>query len=335
MSYYELRYNLIRMWGKFGLKEIVTQNGAFLFKFKESEGMDFVLENGPWMVNNKPLIVQKWDPDVIIDKSDPKSLPCWIKLYNVPLEAWTVKGISTIASGLGKSLIMDKTTTKMCKGGACIFGYARVLVEIQVDKDFKEKLRFSIREKGNDKTQDGFRRVMNGFKSTTRMGNGEGQDKVQGKERKILWKNLGIYKRMIDDKPWVLMGDWNVSLHLEDHSEGGSSKTCDVIEFQEYLEHIKVEDLNCSGIHFTWVQSRQNPSSGILKKIDRVIGNVEFMSKFPNSHALFLPHLTSDHSPAVLIFPKVMNKKHKAFRFSNFIADKPDFLSIVQEHWNI
>ncbi|GKA71325.1 retrovirus-related pol polyprotein from transposon TNT 1-94 [Tanacetum coccineum] len=60
MSYYELRYNLIRMWGKFGLKEIVTQNGAFLFKFRESEGMDFVLENGPWMVNNKPLIVQKW-----------------------------------------------------------------------------------------------------------------------------------------------------------------------------------------------------------------------------------------------------------------------------------
>ncbi|GJW07257.1 RNA-directed DNA polymerase, eukaryota, reverse transcriptase zinc-binding domain protein, partial [Tanacetum coccineum] len=114
-----------------------------------------------------------------------------------------------------------------------------------------------------------------------------------GKERKILWKDLGIYKRMIDDKPWVLMGDWNVSLHLEDHSEG---------------------------IHFIWVQSRQNPSNGILKKIDRVLGNVEFMSKFPNSHALFLPHLTSDHSPDVLIFPKVMNKKHKAFsKFFHFV----------------
>ncbi|GKE60907.1 zinc knuckle CX2CX4HX4C containing protein [Tanacetum coccineum] len=188
MSYYELRYNLIRMWGKFGLKEIVTQNDVFLFKFRESEGMDFVLENGPWMVNNKPLIVQKWDPDVIIDKSDPKSLPCWIKLYNVPLEAWTVKGISTIASGLGKPLIMDKTTTKMCRGGAGNFGYARVLVEIQADKDFKEKLRFAIREKGNDKTQDGFRRVRNGFKSTTRMGNGEGQDKVQ-EQWETKWMN--------------------------------------------------------------------------------------------------------------------------------------------------
>ncbi|GKE84698.1 hypothetical protein Tco_1558440 [Tanacetum coccineum] len=86
------------------------------------------------------------------------------------------------------------------------------------------------------------------------------------------------------------------------------------------------------GIHFTWVQSRQNPSNGILKKIDRVFGNVEFMSKFPNLHALFLPHLTSDYSPTVLIFPKMMNKKHKAFRFSNFIADNPNFLCIVQEN---
>ncbi|GJW64567.1 RNA-directed DNA polymerase, eukaryota, reverse transcriptase zinc-binding domain protein [Tanacetum coccineum] len=94
-----------------------------------------------------------------------------------------------------------------------------------------------------------------------------------GKERKIMWKDLGIYKRMIDDKPWVLMGDWNVSLHLKDHSEGGCSKTCDMIDFQECLEHIEVEDLNCFGIHFTWVQSRQNPSNGILKKIDRVLGN--------------------------------------------------------------
>ncbi|GKB37587.1 RNA-directed DNA polymerase, eukaryota, reverse transcriptase zinc-binding domain protein [Tanacetum coccineum] len=137
--------------------------------------------------------------------------------------------------------------------------------------------------------------------------------------------------KIVDDNPWVLMGDWNVSLHLEDHSEGGSSKTRDMIKFQECLENIEVEDLNSSGVHFTWVQSRQNPISEILKKIDRVLGNIEFMRKFNNSHALFLPHMTFDHSPAVLIIPKMMKMKHKAFRFTNFIADKPNFLSTVQD----
>ncbi|GKE53405.1 hypothetical protein Tco_1488561, partial [Tanacetum coccineum] len=82
------------------------------------------------------------------------------------------------------------------------------------------------------------------------------------------------------------------------------------------------------------VQSRQNPSSGILKKIDRVLGNIEFMSKFTNSHALFLPHMSSDHNPTILILPKMLRRKHKAFRFSNFIVDKPDFFKPVQNNWN-
>ncbi|GJV18645.1 hypothetical protein Tco_1367665 [Tanacetum coccineum] len=108
----------------------------------------------------------------------------------------------------------------------------------------------------------------------------------------------------------------------------GSCKTSDMIYFQECHEHIEVDDLNSSGIHFTWIQSRQDHSSGILKKIDRVLGNIEFVSYFSNSHALFLPHLTFDQSPAVLIIPKVLNKKHKAFRFLNFIADKPEFINM-------
>ncbi|GKD64760.1 RNA-directed DNA polymerase, eukaryota, reverse transcriptase zinc-binding domain protein [Tanacetum coccineum] len=80
MSYLELRYNLVRMWSKFGLKDIVSQNGVFLFKFREDEGM----KSEPWMVNNKPLMIQKWDPSVIIDKKEPVVLPYWIKLLNVP-----------------------------------------------------------------------------------------------------------------------------------------------------------------------------------------------------------------------------------------------------------
>ncbi|GKC02252.1 RNA-directed DNA polymerase, eukaryota, reverse transcriptase zinc-binding domain protein, partial [Tanacetum coccineum] len=108
------------------------------FELRESKGMSYVLENGPWMVNNKPLMVQKCELDVVIDRSEPKSLTCWIKLHNIPLEAWTSKGISAIASGLDKPLIMDKTTTMICKGRHGNYGYARVLVEIQVDKEFKD-----------------------------------------------------------------------------------------------------------------------------------------------------------------------------------------------------
>ncbi|GJY90846.1 RNA-directed DNA polymerase, eukaryota, reverse transcriptase zinc-binding domain protein [Tanacetum coccineum] len=115
MSYAELRYNLGRMWGKYGLIDIITQNDMFLFKFRGDEGVNHVLEK-------------------------PKVLPLWVKLYYVPIEAWIVNGISVIASSLGKPLIMDKTTTRMCTEGRGRVGYARVLVEVQADKEFKDKI---------------------------------------------------------------------------------------------------------------------------------------------------------------------------------------------------
>ncbi|PWA48042.1 DUF4283 domain-containing protein [Artemisia annua] len=67
-------------------------------------------------------------------KRDPEVLPCWIKLHNVPVEAWTVKGISAIASSLASD-------------GTGNIGFARVLVEIKVDRAFKEKT--EICYKGN------------------------------------------------------------------------------------------------------------------------------------------------------------------------------------------
>ncbi|GJU81688.1 hypothetical protein Tco_1284053 [Tanacetum coccineum] len=72
-----------------------------------------------------------------------------------------------------------------------------------------------------------------------------------------------------------------------------------MIEFQECLDCNEIEDINWTGVHFTWVQNRLDHSSGIMKKIDRVLSNVGFIDKHPNSHAIFMPHLTSDHSPAV------------------------------------
>ncbi|GJX28603.1 RNA-directed DNA polymerase, eukaryota, reverse transcriptase zinc-binding domain protein [Tanacetum coccineum] len=62
------------MWGKLGIKDIVSDdNNMFFFKFKHEDGMNIVLEWSPWLVNGKHLVVQKWDPDVNIVKSKPKS----------------------------------------------------------------------------------------------------------------------------------------------------------------------------------------------------------------------------------------------------------------------
>ncbi|GJU61156.1 RNA-directed DNA polymerase, eukaryota, reverse transcriptase zinc-binding domain protein [Tanacetum coccineum] len=88
MGINELRYNIRRMWGRFGLKDIVVHaDGLCYFKFKTEEGMNQIIDQSPWFVNGKPLIVQKWDPDTIITKESPGKIPIWIRLLNIPLEA--------------------------------------------------------------------------------------------------------------------------------------------------------------------------------------------------------------------------------------------------------
>ncbi|GJY95061.1 RNA-directed DNA polymerase, eukaryota, reverse transcriptase zinc-binding domain protein [Tanacetum coccineum] len=108
----KLRCNTRRMWGRYGLKDIVVDaNNMCFFKFKDKEGMNYIIEQSPWIIN----------------------------LLNVPLEAWSIKGINAISSRLGRPLMMDKITSEMCKAGSGRLGFARVLVEVDVSKEFLEK----------------------------------------------------------------------------------------------------------------------------------------------------------------------------------------------------
>ncbi|GJZ77020.1 RNA-directed DNA polymerase, eukaryota, reverse transcriptase zinc-binding domain protein [Tanacetum coccineum] len=95
-----------------------------------------------------------------------------------------------------------------------------------------------------------------------------------GRLRKKLWSALCNYKSIINDKPWVIMGDLNVSLNLEDHSEGISCMTQDMEEFKECIDYIKIDNM-CSR-------------------------NEEFLEDYLRSHAVFLPYEISDHSLANL-----------------------------------
>ncbi|GKA13641.1 RNA-directed DNA polymerase, eukaryota, reverse transcriptase zinc-binding domain protein, partial [Tanacetum coccineum] len=107
----ELRYNVRRMWSRYGLKEVIENDCCMVFfKFHHEEGMNYVVDNGPWMI------------------------------LQPPLEALTVKGISAIASRIGKPLIMDLRTASMCNQSVGRIGYARVLIEVLAKKGLPHKI---------------------------------------------------------------------------------------------------------------------------------------------------------------------------------------------------
>ena len=131
MNYNEISGHLRRMWRSYQLAEIISNECGLLFiKFRSVEGMNFVLENGPWLVDGKPFFVQKWEAGLCMERPEPSKVPIWVKILNVPLEAWNVQGISRIASGIGNPIIMDRITTSMCEKAYGRASFARVLIEV-------------------------------------------------------------------------------------------------------------------------------------------------------------------------------------------------------------
>ncbi|GKA46941.1 RNA-directed DNA polymerase, eukaryota, reverse transcriptase zinc-binding domain protein [Tanacetum coccineum] len=92
-----------------------------------------------------------------------------------------------------------------------------------------------------------------------------------GKERRILWKNLIASNRIVNNKPWCLLDDFNVTLKLEEHTAGGSNISEDMQEFIDCINETEVEDINSLGLFFTWIKSPLKTSNSIMKKLDRIM----------------------------------------------------------------
>lgn len=107
------------------------------------------------------------------------------------------------------------------------------------------------------------------------------------KDRKALWRNLNEQSVLVGQSPWVLLGDFNVALNYEDCSNSFSVKDKDMQDFKECMKGLDIEVINSYGMFFTCIQKRRNPELGLLKKLDRVMGNGSFISSYGRSYANF------------------------------------------------
>ncbi|GJY35034.1 zinc knuckle CX2CX4HX4C containing protein [Tanacetum coccineum] len=104
------------------------------------EGMNFVLENRPWLIEGKPLFIQKWEAGLCMEKPEPTRVPIWVRIMNVPLEAWNYNGISMLASSIGNLIIMDRSTASMCEKAYSRASFARVLIEVDATKELLDSI---------------------------------------------------------------------------------------------------------------------------------------------------------------------------------------------------
>ncbi|XVE58896.1 hypothetical protein DITRI_Ditri04bG0205600 [Diplodiscus trichospermus] len=116
-------------------------SNLFIIQFSNEEVRDRVIEEGPWYIQNKPLIVRKWEPGMMSLDLDLTRVPVWIHLRHVPLELFTKSGLSYIASAVGNPLYMDRITATHQR-----LSYAKVCVEIDVRAEILEFIEVRMRD---------------------------------------------------------------------------------------------------------------------------------------------------------------------------------------------
>ncbi|GKA13223.1 cysteine-rich receptor-like protein kinase, partial [Tanacetum coccineum] len=99
------------------LKEYII-DGAGDASFPAGEGLDKVLERGPWIIRNSPIILNRWTPNVSLKKN---------KLLLV-----------------GNPIMLDAYTSSMCEDPWGRINFARVLVEINADYVLKHEVSMAI-----------------------------------------------------------------------------------------------------------------------------------------------------------------------------------------------
>ncbi|KAL0283743.1 UNVERIFIED_CONTAM: hypothetical protein Sradi_7218800 [Sesamum radiatum] len=119
-----------------GLQQVsATANGFFFFRFKTRVFMEEVIEEGPWLFQGQPVVLQPWEQGMSLRRQKHLQVPVWIRLRHLPMEYWTEEGLSAVASGIGTPLYTDKITKNCLR-----LDFARVCVMLDYHSQLPKHL---------------------------------------------------------------------------------------------------------------------------------------------------------------------------------------------------
>ncbi|CAO2813667.1 unnamed protein product [Amaranthus hypochondriacus] len=112
------------------------EDGYYIVKFSSDKECTEILNGGPYFLNKAPMIVKKWNTEFDFNDEILRVIPVWIRLPSLPLHCWGVETLSRIVSAVGVPILADDCTAKQTK-----VSYARVLVEVDVTKEFVKEIK--------------------------------------------------------------------------------------------------------------------------------------------------------------------------------------------------
>ncbi|XP_074297460.1 uncharacterized protein LOC141628161 [Silene latifolia] len=133
-------------------------------------------------------------------------------------------------------------------------------------------------------------------------------------DRHLSWELLRVLGRQ-STLPWMCIGDYNEILYANE-MRGGQRARWQMNNFREAADECGLVDVRYEGYAFTW-DNGQAGDDNRQSRIDRAMGNNDWMEKFPYARLRHLEREWSDHSPLKLILDRreSVGQQSKRFRF--------------------
>ncbi|KAI9121850.1 hypothetical protein K1719_007240 [Acacia pycnantha] len=153
-----IRDRINRMWRpKDPLKLIPLSNGYFIVSFSNKEDRAYAFQEGPWMIEDHYLTVQRWRPNFNPSKADLQcNIAAWVRLPDVPFEFYNVESLRRIGNMIGKMIKVDRSTSIYDKGlhQVCFecgqYGHQKTVCPLKIPQPS-----MSTPEQGNEKSSGG------------------------------------------------------------------------------------------------------------------------------------------------------------------------------------
>ncbi|XP_019251329.1 PREDICTED: uncharacterized protein LOC109230267 [Nicotiana attenuata] len=118
------------MWNTVTMPGLYSHDdGYYIVRFQSTADMKTILCEGPYTVNNRPMIMKQWSPQFDIDAEFLTEIPLWVRFTKLPMNRWGGSSLSRIASTIGIPLFADECTAKQTR-----ISYGRILIEVNVTK---------------------------------------------------------------------------------------------------------------------------------------------------------------------------------------------------------
>ncbi|XP_061362932.1 uncharacterized protein LOC133306628 [Gastrolobium bilobum] len=145
-----LMSRLVRLWCLVSSYELIgLDNGYLLIRFQEDNDYRHVLEEGPWIVNDHYVIVQRWRPLFDPYDEDFRKVAVWIRIPGLPIEVYKPRHLWRIGNFFGRTLKLDRNSLRKNELGDAVITergkFARICVEVDLRKSFLSKFTIGIK----------------------------------------------------------------------------------------------------------------------------------------------------------------------------------------------